>query len=95
MPYLYGLRCLVRALSGRAAIERGMSLWHDMIDWLGGYPFEVARPEAIFRRFRDQGFVLQELRTCGGRMGCNEYVFRRVARGPLQPIELMPNVQAQ
>lgn len=81
MPYLYGFRWLVRALSGRAAIERGMSLWHDMIDWLGGYPFEVARPEAIFRRFRDQGFVLQELRTCGGRMGCNEYVFRRAAGG--------------
>jgi 2-polyprenyl-3-methyl-5-hydroxy-6-metoxy-1,4-benzoquinol methylase len=82
LPYLFGLRWLVRALSGRAALQRGMSLWHDMIDWLGGYPFEVARPEAIFRRFRDQGFVLQELRTCGGRMGCNEYVFRRAASGP-------------
>lgn len=81
LPYLYGLRWLVRALSGRVALQRGMSLWHDMIDWLGGYPFEVARPEAIFRRFRDQGFVLQELRTCGGRMGCNEYVFRRAASG--------------
>jgi 2-polyprenyl-6-hydroxyphenyl methylase/3-demethylubiquinone-9 3-methyltransferase len=83
-PYLYGLRWLVRALSGRAALQRGMSPWHDMIDWLGGYPFEVARPEAIFRRFRDQGFILQELRTCGGRMGCNEYVFRRAASGPPQ-----------
>lgn len=54
-----------------------MSLWYDMIDWLGGYPFEVATPEAIFRFFRDAGFVLEELRTCGGRMGCNEFVFRR------------------
>lgn len=76
-PYLYGLRWLVHALSGRAALERGMSLWRDMIDWLGGYPFEVARPETIFRRFHDQGFALQELRTCGGRMGCNEFVFRK------------------
>jgi 2-polyprenyl-6-hydroxyphenyl methylase/3-demethylubiquinone-9 3-methyltransferase len=82
LPYLYGLRWLVRALSGGAALQRGMSRWHDMIDWLGGYPFEVARPEAIFHRFRDQGFILQELRTCGGRMGCNEYVFRRAASGP-------------
>lgn len=75
-PYLFGARWAVRALKGRAP-ERGMSLWYDMIDWLGGYPFEVATPEAIFRHFRDAGFVLEELTTCGGRMGCNEFVFRR------------------
>lgn len=79
LPYLIGLRWLVRLLTGRLSLERGMSLWRDMIDWLGGYPFEVAKPEAIFRVFRDQGFLLEELRTCGGRMGCNEYVFLRVA----------------
>lgn len=76
-PYLFGLRWLVRALSGRLALERGMSLWHDMIDWLGGYPFEVAKPEKVFRYFYAQGFVLEELNTCGGRMGCNEFVFCR------------------
>ena len=82
LPYLYGLRWLIRAFSGHVALQRGMSLWHDMIDWLGGYPFEVARPEEIFRRFRDQGFVLQELCSCGGRMGCNEFVFRRTVNCP-------------
>lgn len=75
-PYLFGLRWLVRALTGRLAIERGMTIWYDMIDWLGGYPFEVARPETVFRYFRDRGFLLTELTTCGGRMGCNEFVFR-------------------
>lgn len=78
-PYLFGIRWLVRALTGRLSLERGMSLWHDMIDWLGGYPFEVAKPEAVFRFFQDGGFTLEELRTCGGRMGCNEFVFRRQA----------------
>jgi len=76
-PYLLGARWVVRTLTNRRDVERGMSLWYDMVDWLGGYPFEVATPEVIFRFFRDQGFVLQELRTCGGRMGCNEFVFRR------------------
>ena len=76
-PYLFGMRWLVRALTGRLSLERGMSLWHDMIDWLGGYPFEVAKPEVIFRFFRDRDFTLEELKTCGGRMGCNEFVFRR------------------
>jgi 2-polyprenyl-6-hydroxyphenyl methylase/3-demethylubiquinone-9 3-methyltransferase len=46
-PYLFGVRCLFRVLTGRLSLERGMSLWHDMIDWLGGYPFEVAKPEAV------------------------------------------------
>lgn len=76
-PYLFGMRWVFRALTGRLSLERGMSMWHDMIDWLGGYPFEVARPEVVFRYFRDKGFVLEELKTCGGRMGCNEFVFRR------------------
>ena len=22
--------------------SRGMSRWHDLVDWVGGYPFEVA-----------------------------------------------------
>jgi 2-polyprenyl-6-hydroxyphenyl methylase/3-demethylubiquinone-9 3-methyltransferase len=57
--------------------ERGMSMFHDWIDWLGGYPFEVASPEEIFRFFRDRGFVLQDLTTCAGGLGCNEFVFRR------------------
>ncbi len=76
-PYLLGLRWLVRALSGRLAVERGMTLWYDMLDWLGGYPFEVAKPEVVFEFFRARGFTLEVLRTCGGRNGCNEFVFRR------------------
>jgi 2-polyprenyl-6-hydroxyphenyl methylase/3-demethylubiquinone-9 3-methyltransferase len=76
-PYLFGLRYLVRALSGRSAPGRGMSLWRDTVDWLGGYPFEVAKPEDVFCFFRDHGLVLENLRTCGGRMGCNEFLFRR------------------
>lgn len=61
---------------------RGMSRWRDMVDWIGGYPFEVARPEEIFRFFRDRGFHLRELTTCGEGLGCNQYVFiRQSAKG--------------
>jgi len=79
-PYLLGLRWLVRAVSGRLSIERGMTIWYDMIDWLGGYPFEVAKPEQVFAYFHDRGFTLTEMTTCGGRMGCNEFVFRFASR---------------
>jgi 2-polyprenyl-3-methyl-5-hydroxy-6-metoxy-1,4-benzoquinol methylase len=54
---------------------RGMSAWRDVVDWVGGYPFEVAKPEDIFRFYLDQEFVLKNLVTCGGGLGCNEFVF--------------------
>jgi 2-polyprenyl-6-hydroxyphenyl methylase/3-demethylubiquinone-9 3-methyltransferase len=57
--------------------ERGMSLLHDWVDWLGGYPFEVARPEDVFRFYRDRGFALRDLVTCGGGLGNNQFVFVR------------------
>jgi 2-polyprenyl-6-hydroxyphenyl methylase/3-demethylubiquinone-9 3-methyltransferase len=56
---------------------RGMSVVHDWEDWLGGYPFEVAKPEVIFDRFAHHGFILRKLRSCGGGLGCNEFVFSR------------------
>jgi 2-polyprenyl-3-methyl-5-hydroxy-6-metoxy-1,4-benzoquinol methylase len=84
VPYLIGVRYLSRLLTRRTKLERGMSLWYDAIDWLGGFPFEVARPEEVLRFYRQRGFALEELRTCGGRMGCNEFVFRRLA-GELTP----------
>jgi 2-polyprenyl-6-hydroxyphenyl methylase/3-demethylubiquinone-9 3-methyltransferase len=55
---------------------RGMSPWHDLIDWVGGWPFEVAAPDDVFRFYRDRGFVLEELKLCHG-YGCNEYLFLR------------------
>ncbi len=76
MPYLLMLRFAIRLLQGRLKIERGMSMWYDMLDWLGGYPFEVAKPEFVVEYFLPRGLTLRALRTCGGRMGCNEYVFR-------------------
>lgn len=55
---------------------RGMSAIHDWIDWLGGYPFEVAKPEEVFDFCSERGFVLQRLLTQAGTIGCNEFVFR-------------------
>jgi 2-polyprenyl-6-hydroxyphenyl methylase/3-demethylubiquinone-9 3-methyltransferase len=59
--------------------SRGMSRIHDWVDWLGGYPFEVAKPEAVFEFYSKRGFKLLKLKTCGGGLGNNEYVFMRCA----------------
>lgn len=74
-PYFVGARYLFRRFTGRARLQRGMALWHDLIDWLGGYPFEVASPEVIVDAVVDKGFKLVKIRTCGARSGCNEFVF--------------------
>ncbi|MGI9073064.1 MAG: class I SAM-dependent methyltransferase, partial [Bryobacteraceae bacterium] len=55
--------------------KRGMSLWRDLVDWVGGYPFEVADPGEVFEFFKRCGFHLTRLQTTHS-LGCNEFVFR-------------------
>ena len=59
--------------------NRGMSAWYDLVDWVGGYPFEVAKPEEVFSFFKNKKFSLEKMTTCGGKMGCNEFVFKKVS----------------
>ena len=56
--------------------NRGMSHWRDIVDWVGGYPYEFAKPDVIFDFYRERGFSLAKLK-CGGGLGCNEFVFVR------------------
>ena len=58
--------------------SRGMSHWHDIVDWVGGYPYECAKPDAIFAFFHQRGFTLDNMKIGGG-LGCSEYVFSRSA----------------
>lgn len=61
---------------------RGMRLWTDLVDWVGGYPFEVARPDDVVTALWSEGFELETLRSCGGKLGCNEFVFHRRTMSP-------------
>ena len=54
--------------------RRGMSAWRDVVDWVGGYPFEVATPGAIFEFYRKKGLQLVKLQSSNAH-GCNEFVF--------------------
>lgn len=56
--------------------SRGMSLWHDWIDWLGGFPFEVASPQMTIDYFKERGLSLVKVKTTTS-LGNNEYVFLR------------------
>ena len=56
---------------------RGMSRWHDIVDWVGGFPFEVAAPKDVIEFCGRRGFTLAHVKNCGRKMGCNEFVFAR------------------
>jgi len=56
---------------------RGTSRWRDIVDWVGGYPYEVAKPEEIFDFYRARNFALARMRCGGVGLGCNEFVFVR------------------
>jgi 2-polyprenyl-6-hydroxyphenyl methylase/3-demethylubiquinone-9 3-methyltransferase len=66
----------VRSWTRYADTNRGMNKWRDIVDWVGGYPYEAAKVDAVFAFFKQRGFVLEQVR-CGGGLGCNEFVFRR------------------
>jgi SAM-dependent methyltransferase len=80
-------RVTLRSDDARASLPRarGMSRKHDLIDWVGGYPFEVARPDEVFAFVHRLGFELRRLRTSGGGIGCNEYVFQAPPSAQLAP----------
>lgn len=55
---------------------RGMSRWHDIIDWVGGYPYEFAGPSKLFDFFRERGFRVVRMKCDNVGLGCNEMVFK-------------------
>lgn len=56
--------------------DRGMTIWRDVVDWVGGYPFEVSKPDDIIEFFLSRNLELRRLKTVGCGHGCNEYVFQ-------------------
>jgi SAM-dependent methyltransferase len=65
--------------------SRGMSRFHDWLDWLGGLPFEVATAPAVLAFYRQRRFRLENLGLSDGH-GCNEFVFSR--SGTLPPLSV-------
>ena len=85
VPYFVGRAAAADLVRGQNPLarhrayrrRRGMSMMHDIVDWLGGLPFEVASPGAVVDFLRARGFALERLITVGGAHGCNEFVARR------------------
>jgi len=57
--------------------RRGMSPWRDVVDWVGGYPFEVASQDEVIQYLIKMGFEKIKVVSAGNGHGCNEFVFHR------------------
>lgn len=55
--------------------SRGMSLYYDTVDWVGGWPMEYAKPDDVKKWGGKQGFKLINIVTGEGNA---EYLFRRI-----------------
>lgn len=75
---LRGIMKLIPPAQWYKSSGRGMNVWHDAVDWIGGYPFETAKPAEISDFFQLHGFILIRSKTTHG-MGCNEFLFQRRA----------------
>ena len=58
-----------------SAYSRNRGMDHDLVDWVGDYPYEGARPDGGFRFFDSRGYLLEGLTSARG-LGCNEFLFR-------------------
>jgi 2-polyprenyl-6-hydroxyphenyl methylase/3-demethylubiquinone-9 3-methyltransferase len=57
-------------------INGGMKLFINIEDWLGGYPFEVSKPEQIINIYK-QDYTLEYLTTVAGNHENNEFLFKK------------------
>jgi 2-polyprenyl-6-hydroxyphenyl methylase/3-demethylubiquinone-9 3-methyltransferase len=57
--------------------NRGMNFYYDVIDWIGGYPYEYANKSEITSILQPLGFSCVRFEAAQVPTGCNEYVFRK------------------
>lgn len=55
--------------------ERGMSIYYDIVDWLGGLPYEVASPAEVIEFCEKFGFILVKIKELD-QGGCSQYLFQ-------------------
>ena len=58
----------------RSDRERGMSIYWDIFDWLGGLPYEVAGVDEVVDLARSRGLVLEKIEV-SPEGGCHVFLF--------------------
>lgn len=58
--------------------RRGMSFFYDIVDWLGGYPYQYAHQSQINDFVQAKGFKLIKTTSPAVPTGCNEFIFQKI-----------------
>jgi 2-polyprenyl-3-methyl-5-hydroxy-6-metoxy-1,4-benzoquinol methylase len=68
------------AVTGRnpMVMDRGMDFYYNVVDWVGGYPYEYASREEVVRYLEGRKFALRISMPSVVPTGCNEFVFARL-----------------
>ena len=58
--------------------ERGMDFWFDVIDWVGGYPYQYATRGEMETFVTSCGFEMRRCIPASVPTGCNEFIFEQI-----------------
>lgn len=59
--------------------ERGMDFYHDVVDWVGGYPYEHASEHGLTQHMASLGFTRIDFIPAKVPTGCHQFVFHKTA----------------
>jgi 2-polyprenyl-6-hydroxyphenyl methylase/3-demethylubiquinone-9 3-methyltransferase len=54
-----------------------MDFYYDVVDWVGGYPYQYASVAEIVQMLQELGFASVKVVPTEVPTGCNEFVFQR------------------
>lgn len=58
-------------------MKRGMEFMHNVVDWVGGYPYEYASIAEVTTALQNLGFDMLTVLPSAVPTGCNEFVCRK------------------
>lgn len=76
VPVIYVAKFLV-TWKNPLKSKRGMDFYYDVIDWVGGYPYEYASKEEVIKFVENLGFKCLRSIDATVPTGCNEFVFQK------------------
>ena len=63
--------------------QRGMDFYYNVIDWVGGYPYEYASIQEVEELLKFLGFMCKKSLPAEVPTGCNEFVFVSPISAPI------------
>lgn len=76
-PIIYAAKWIVTRDNPRKMTRKGMDFFYNVIDWVGGYPYEYADIAVIRKFVCRESFVCLRSIPAHVPTGCNQFVFKK------------------